>query len=120
MEKPDQLPVTEKQVLIEKALEDLVTLFEDWSDEVPKEILRGRGEYKVRVNWWSTVTAWLYVIKEKELIEEKGLTTRIEGFLGTYSGRDYWKKGRKRTTKEDIAIANSVLKDVIAHLKRWS
>lgn len=116
MKNPDQSK--ENKELAERVLDNLIGLFEDWSNEVPEKILHGEGKYKVRINWWNGLTGWFNVILIKGLVKnEEGLKERIKGFLDTYSGRDYWQHGHKHTTKKDIVIANNVLKDVIGALK---
>jgi len=114
-EKPDA--DLEKREFAKEALGQLEKLLNDWSDEIPEEILHGEGKYKVRVNWWNSVTGWLNVLLRKELIADEALIERIRAFVGTYAGRDYWAKGHKNTSKEDIIIANSLLEDVTKNLR---
>jgi len=114
-EKPQVSP--EKEELAKKTLEQLESLLDDWSNEVPDEIIRGGGKYKVRVNWWNLVTGNFYILLKKDLVNDEKLIKRMKGFLSTYAGRNYWASGHKRTTREDIVIADSLLEDVIRCLK---
>lgn len=119
MKKPERLEsdLENEPSLKEEMLKWLERLLNEWSDEVPEEILHGEGKFKVRVNWWNAVTGWMNVIMGKNLIEDDELIERMKKFVKTYAGRDYWQRGHKRTTKEDIDTANHLLTDMIGYLK---
>lgn len=91
----------------------LKSLREDWSDEVPKEILHGGGtdkppKFKVRKNWWHPVFLTLQSIVEDNLLQED-LKKEVEDFT-----KEYIKKIREsHTTAEDIAAANAIIDKVL-------
>lgn len=92
-------------------LEILRQLHDDFSDEIPIEILEGKGDFKVRRNWWQQVVLSLQFLGSQvkmplELWEE------VDDFVGHYTSDAF--KGPPLTTEEDIGKANSLLAKVLA------
>lgn len=87
---------------------------DNFSDEIPKEIVTGKNEenykYKVRINWFAAIknsfqSAALMNIFPEDFNEE------YTKFFRTYDERMASDKGRPvRTTKEEIDTANNLLK----------
>ena len=84
---------------------------------MPKQTLHAGGNFKVRINWWSGVCGYLNLALSSGLINDEIVKNECEAFLGKYAGQDYWEGGAKRTTKEDIDEANTVLEKVVENLQ---
>lgn len=88
-------------------------LRDDWSDEVPEEILHGgKGadspKFKVRRNWWAAVFNYLniLILQGSLKVEEE---REVKSFL-----IEYGEKIRNNlTTREDIEIANNLITKVV-------
>ncbi|MCX6723431.1 MAG: hypothetical protein NT094_05240 [Candidatus Staskawiczbacteria bacterium] len=98
------------------SLIELKKLRNDWSDEVPEEILTGghgkeAPQFKVRKNWWFGVTGNMRLLIEDKILSE-GLEEEINIFIKKFAGRtsDFHER---RTTAEDIAEANALIDKVL-------
>jgi hypothetical protein len=103
----------DQEIKADNPFDRLRGLRNDWSDEVPKEILHGGGtdkppKFKVRRNWWNPVFLTLMIIMEANLLQDD-LKKEVEGFI-----KEYGEKIRKNpTTAEDITKANSIIDKVL-------
>lgn len=91
-------------------LEILRELHDDFSDEIPIEILEGNGNSKVRRNWWHKVVLGLLILKEQDQMPPE-LRKELDEFVGYYTS-DVFKK-RPLTTQQDISRANNLLNRVL-------
>lgn len=101
----------------EEMLHKLTGFLDDRADEIPDEILHAKGNYKVRINWWTRVCGNLSLALSSRLITGDHIRTEVESFLQKFAGQDYWEQGTKRTTQEEIDEANTVLRNVIENLQ---
>lgn len=95
----------------------LRSLRDDWSDEVPEEILRGgKGndspKFKVRRNWWQGVFSCLHIASQKGILDDV-LKEEIKNFMKEYGERIR----NNLTTQEDIAAANVIITKVLDSVK---
>ena len=93
----------------------LNSFLNDWSNEIPQEILHSKGQFKVRINWWTMVCGNLYIALD--FIMDPQVKIDCINFLNKYAGTDYWNNCTNRTSKEDIEVAKKGLGDVIKNLK---
>ena len=97
----------EKEEIYRKLQDDL----DDWSNEIPNEIVH-MGNYKVRKNWWAGVCADLQVALG--LGVSKDIEAEINAFITSYNNPEFT---ARPTTAEDIGYANNVLRRVLVGLK---
>jgi hypothetical protein len=108
---------TEHERRIDAQFDQLKSLRENWSDEVPKEIIRGGGtheppKFKVRKNWWHPLFLTLQSIAEDNVLQED-LKKEVDNFT-----KEYIKKIRENpTTAQDIATANAIIDKVLESRK---
>jgi len=95
MERPSSLPDSDRSEPEQKKLKlahelygHLTSALNDWSDEIPMETLR-TGNYKVRVNWFNAVTAFLRHAS-KTLIDDPMLKSKIREFDDKCTSRAFW------------------------------
>lgn len=87
---------------------NLRRLLNDYSDEIPKEIVHStddNNKFKVRTAWWAAVGANLRILITEGLITNPDLVSKIKIFL--------LKKKEEMTTQEDIKEANQIINDVL-------
>ena len=95
-------------------LEHLKRLKEGFSDEIPGKVLHGKGDFKVRRNWWQGVVGDLDRLKSKGQIPP-GLEGEVEDFLTHYTSEDFHEQ--PLTTGEDITRANSLIDRILGRNK---
>ena len=95
-------------------LEHLKRLKEDFSDEIPGEVLHGNGESKVRRNWWHGVVGDLGYLKSKGQISSE-LEGEVQDFLNYYTSEDFHEQSL--TTGEDITRANDLIDRILGRNK---
>ncbi len=78
-----------------KYVEELKELRDDWSNEIPAEIVHSPVKYKVRKGWFWVVGCALTDGVEKGYINERDYET----FLENLGGNEFMKR---HTTEEDI------------------
>jgi hypothetical protein len=86
--------------------ERLRRLKNNYSDEIPDEVLHGEGGYKVRRNWWHGVVGYVDQLKDQGQIP-KELQTEVDQFITHYTSPDFHQQDL--TTEDDIKRANSLL-----------
>jgi hypothetical protein len=92
-----------------ETVEHLRWLHEEFSDEIPKEILSGHSPnraYKVRGNWWAGVIADLDEMRHEEQIPLE-LSEEIDAFIAHYTSDEF--HYQPLTLKDDIDRANSLI-----------
>ena len=89
-------------------MDRLRTLRDDWSDEIPEDIIPGRkrGQFKVRTNWWASLNADLEVGLIDGVFTPE-LIPAITAFIEKHSTPEF--AHRSRTTAEQITEANALL-----------
>lgn len=87
-------------------------LRDQFSDEIPNEILDGRigGNFKVRRNWWQGLVQDLELGVMKGVISEE-LKPDVEQFIDYYTSDEF--KHQLLTKKEDIQRANDLLEKIL-------
>lgn len=91
-------------------MERLRWLRGEFSDKIPYEVLHGRGDFKVRKNWWQGVVGYLERGLRKGDIPQE-FREEAEAFLEHYTSEDF--HNQPLTTQEDIVRANSLLDRIL-------
>ncbi len=94
---------------------DLEELKNNWTDEIPSEIIHDNGNFKVRKNWWVALVGTLYYLAEDKKIPEE-LVKEVKKFNRKFSGISN-NFGKRPTTAEDIAEANALIDKVLESQK---
>ena len=92
------------------AIEHLRFLRDKFVDEIPDEVLHGRGNFKVRRNWWQGIVGSLEQALNQGLIPE-GQRQETEDFLAHYSSEEF--HDQPLTSAEDIGKANNLLDGIL-------
>ncbi len=106
--------MTEKERI--SPIEYLRTLRDDYSDEIPKQVLHGPVtssdslKFKVRSNWWQGVVGGLGSLQEKGLVPT-GLEQEVKDFVDRYTSEKF--HTRTLTTKEDVVKANELITKIV-------
>lgn len=96
------------------ALEHLRRLHTDYSDEIPDQVLHGRGNFKVRRNWWQGVVGDLDRLRSQGQIPPE-LHEEVDEFLDHYTSEEF--HDQPLTTAEDIGCVNSLLSRIVGTKK---
>ena len=94
-------------------------LRDDYSDEIPKEIIRGpvlgpeEKRFKVRINWWQGLLADLGYLQTNGLIPTELIDEVTEFIYYFASDMDNHIKEQERTSAEDIARANELITKIL-------
>ncbi len=91
-------------------LERLRWLRDEFSDEIPEEILSGvspQKNFKVRRNWWQGVVGTLANALERGKITNPEVQEEVKGFLEHYTSEKFHEQ--PLTTAEDIKRANEII-----------
>ncbi len=112
---------------IREQIRHLTALLEDYSDEIPEQMISGSGNYKVRGNWWQGFFDSMdYAIQECGATDTS-IKTETDAFYEKFrQRRQEWRDAISagtaqgdflRTTKEEIDTANQLLKRLIENLQ---
>lgn len=88
------------------SIDQLRHLLDDFSDDIPTEELHGKGNFKVRRNWWQGLIGNLENGLGNGLVPEN-LKPEVEAFLEEYASDDF--RSQPLTTQGNIEKANSLL-----------
>jgi len=96
-------------------------LLNDFSDEIPAEVVRGEQSgkiFKIQTNWFQGVVHLLYIVTEH--IESRGDTVpnEISALMAYLTSQNF--KGQEKNKPEDVIRANLSLKislEIINHYK---
>ncbi len=108
--------VRSKKEYLEHYLNRLKLSLEDFSDEIPKEVIHSfteNNKYKVRAAWWSSVSLNIYGLHEKGLLSDE-LSDEYKQVC-EFHQKNLDEAGL--TKKEDIDAINTFLKKVIQTLE---
>ena len=95
-------------------LEHLIRLSENFSDEIPGKVLHGKGDFKVRRNWWQGVVGGLDCLISQGQIPS-ALEGEVEDFLTHYTSEDFHRQ--PLTTEKDITRANNLIDKILGKNK---
>lgn len=95
-------------------LEHLRRLHDDFSDEIPDKVLHGRGDFKVRRNWWQGVVGDLDLLRSHGQIPPE-LQVEVDGFLEHYTSDEF--HDQPLTTSVDLGVVNNLLSRIIGPRK---
>lgn len=87
-------------------------LRDDWSDEIPDEIIHSTSPnkaFKVRVGWFQGVTATLEAALEQ--IDDPALEAEVTRFVNYYTSDVF--KAQELTKASDIFAANRIINRVL-------
>lgn len=94
--------------------EYLRTLRDNWSDEIPDNIIHGpisgtdKKQFKVRRNWWQGVVGSLGRLQLKGLISPE-MNDEVTEFIAYYTSDQF-----TLTTPDDIQRANALITRIIS------
>ena len=97
-------------------IEYLRTLRDDYSNEIPEQVLHGpvtssdRKKFKVRRNWWHGVVGGLGRLQSKGLVPT-GLEQEVKDFVDHYTSEEF--HTQPLTTAEDIVKANEIITKIV-------
>jgi hypothetical protein len=97
---------------------NLQMLRNEWSDEIPKEILQGdQGEnppqYKVRKNWWHGLISCISYAVARDMLPQD-ISKDVSEFIREFASDNF----RDRlTTAEDITKANVLIDKILESQK---
>ncbi len=102
-----------------RCIERLRSYVEDWSDEIPSEIVRNEGNSKARSGWFLLVSGGIEMaldfLNDSSFSEE--ISSEIDPVLKLALVHAGDSDGERRNTKQQIDICNGVLRKVIARLE---
>lgn len=100
----------------QKYIKDLIELRDDYSEEMPEELVRSHpATHKVQRNWFNDLFLLLFCAdSDKFFSPDAGATvTQFSNYLTSNAFKD-----KRRTAKEDIERANAIIKIAIDDLMR--
>lgn len=124
MEKKElQSSVNFEREKITKTIEMLEWFKNNFTSEIPKEILCGVSpdkNYKVRKNWWNGLisTLGLDVLPLLSSMQHSSLIKEINNFMKTYTSKPFRGDRGRLTTERDIDWADSLINRIIEVLKK--
>jgi len=119
----DNLPETkkEKDPLVERYLAFFRRLKNDWSNDIPKDIIHSTDEnnkFKVRKAWFTVLVGQLQMFEEdylKEPNDDLALSNDVNDFIANYTSRDF--QLLERVGSEDVDAGDNILDRVISYLE---
>lgn len=104
------------------ARDDLIAMLEQYSGEVPSEMIHGTMRYKVQKNWFAIVVTNFDYLRT-ELLERNPahpklseLAAELALFGKIYSSFEF---NKRRTTENDVRIADSLIKRLLSALSAY-
>lgn len=91
-------------------MEHLRQLHDDFSDEIPGQVLHGQGRFKVRRNWWQGVIGDLDRLMSHGQIPEE-LKGEVDEFMTHYTSEEF--HSQPLTTQEDLGRVNTLLRKIL-------
>lgn len=120
-----ELPESPKNPEIQKLIDALNRLLNEWSDKIPEYPVHGE-KYKVSGTWFTSAYNYLRVITDK-LLTDNEFKEKIEKFFSEYNqkrnikfsqiGQNGAKDSFVKTTKEEIEAVERLLREAIEKLE---
>ncbi len=109
MEENAEIPKDSRKMSITEILQHLK---DDYSEEIPPEIMSGKGEFKVRKAWFSSVVFGLQAALRDHLIpSESELEEKVKAFAKHYTSDKFHTQAL--VTREDIDKGNKILDEFL-------
>jgi hypothetical protein len=109
---PPEIPfdpiIKENKDSVLRFIKKLRSLKDDWSSEIPSEIIHGDGNFKVRKNWFHQLGTVFYLLKMDGLSED--VFQRLTVLNQEVSES-------KLTTAEQIAAADALIEEAIKDME---
>lgn len=91
---------------------------DEWSDEIPEQIVHNEGNYKVRAAWFSIVTGRvefaLEFLQDDAFADE--INAQLDPVIALARHHTESPEGQNRNTKEQVDTCNEILRKVIDRL----
>ena len=109
-----------KEIINQQMITDLKHLRDDYSEDIPDEILHSPMEspppkYKVRKAWFTVLVAMLDNLFRDNLIINVELNQKIQRYKKSVVNFEFT---NRLTTRNDIDEANSLINEIIAELEK--
>jgi hypothetical protein len=92
----------------------LILFRDDYSNNIPKEIIHGYrnpGNHKVLTSFWTALIPHLEIALDENIIKGKRTRKKIRGFINKYTSKTF--QERDRTSPKDIKRANKIINLVL-------
>jgi hypothetical protein len=99
---------------LEELLNAALANRDNFSEEIPKDIIRGALRFKVQKNWLNLVTT-LYLNAEDEGLIGKEVTVKYEQLVNYLTETNIWSRN---STVEDIKRGNEFLNSIIDYCRQ--
>lgn len=87
-------------------MEHLRRLHEEYSSEIPNEVLSNKGKFKVRRNWWTAVVGYFDELRYQNQIPP-AFKGEVDDFIDYYTSAKFHRQ--PLTSLEDINRVNDLL-----------
>lgn len=103
-------------------LKRLRSCLEDWSDEIPVEIVHNEGNAKVRSAWFALVVGRIELALEflNDSLFSKEIDNELDPIITEAQRHAGFPEGQNRNTKEQVDACNLILQKVIERLEKAS
>lgn len=101
-------------------IDRLRSCLDDWSDEIPVEIVHNEGKAKVRSAWFTLVDGWVELALEflNDALFSEEIHRELDPVIAEAKAHTEAIEGENRNTKEQVDACNLLLKKVIERLER--
>lgn len=120
MDNPPEIK-KEKDPLVERYLAFFRRLKNDWSNDIPKDIIHSTNEnnkFKIRKAWFTVLVGQLQMFEEdylKEPNDDLALSNDVNDFIANYTSKDF--QLLERVGSEDVDAGDNILDRVISYLE---
>lgn len=102
-------------LLLSKLLEELKSLRDDFSEEIPDKEVHGTLKYKVQSNWFQLVSGWVYSGINLKIINDEEIINKYWELSKYYEDASIWSR---RKNNIDIEKGNELLNLVIKYCEK--